>query len=529
MRGSTPAEPPCSLLRCVTAAAWTLGLLLFAFSLALAYRRPLWFDEYATLYIARGGSFAQMAAAVRSGADTIPPYFHWLESWILRSGLTEPVALRLLPALGITIGFLCLFYSLRPACGALAALAGAMLPLAADAMRFAWEARPYGIVFGMTAVAGLAWHRAGISKVSPLVLCGTLAAATLFHPFAIVATAAIACAELLVSLRRKSWRIRVWIALITAGTAGLADYEFLQTARNIFAPHFFAPSDFFSVYLAYRELFLELWPLLVWIALWPALLHVLGDDPFPPSAAGPNERVSEDAGGGYRPSSEIFLGFALLVVVPALTWLALRSSGGGLVSRYILLVTMGAGILWASILARFGSQHRLAAVFCLFLIVFVKANASFREVNKDCASSEMSGVEEILRPAASGRQGTVVISDAEIFLQCWRMAPPWMKKHLVYVSDPMNAVKYVGTDSVERTMLGLSSISGAPVIGYEKLVKNNPRFTVVAGHYTRMGGFQWLIPRLLEEGCRLTLEMRRDTFELFAVSCGPEAADTADR
>lgn len=232
----------------MAAAAWILSALLFAISLALAYRRPLWFDEYPTLYVARGNSFAQMAAAVTSGADTIPPYFHWLESWMLRSGLTEQVALRLLPALGISIGFLCLFYILRPACGALAALAGAMIPLAADAMRFAWEARPYGIVFGLTAVAGLAWHGAGISNVSPLVLCGTLAVATLFHPFGIVATAAIACAELLISLRRKSWRIGVWIALITAAAAGLADYEFLRASRSIFAPHFFASSGLSTVY-----------------------------------------------------------------------------------------------------------------------------------------------------------------------------------------------------------------------------------------------------------------------------------------
>lgn len=261
-------------------------------------------------------------------------------------------------------------------------------------------------------------------------------------------------------------------------------------------------------------------------ALWLGLLHVVRENLFPLSVPEPDGRVSEDVGRGHMPHSEIFLGFALLVVVPALPWLALRIAGAGLVPRYILLVTMGTGILWAIMLARFGPRHLLAAVICLFLIIFAKAYASLRELHGIRAGSEISGVEEILRPVLSARRGTVVISNAEVFLRCWRLAPPWMRKHLVYVADPKNAVRYVGTDSVERTMLGLSTISGAPVIGYENLMKNNPGFTILANPG---GKFQWLIPRLLEEGCRLTLEKRRGTLELFAASCGPESAGTAGR
>jgi hypothetical protein len=504
------------------AVVWGLAGVIFLGSLAAASQRPLWFDELVTLRIAQSGSYDQMGAAVKAGADTLPPYFHWLLSAMLRLPLPEEISIRLLPALGIAGGFLCLYFLLRPACGAVAALAGAVFPLAAEAMRFAWEARPYGILFGLTAAAGLAWRHAGQGAAGAALLFAALATAVLIHPFAVLTIAAIAAAEAAAAIRRRRWRLPVWLALAAAALTLLADLPYLLATQRTFSRNFFVSASFAKFFAAWKGLMQDLWPLVVWILIWctVALPGRKGARSVAGSAA--KDRDSDAF-------AETALGLSLFVLLPLAAWAALRFGGGGLVSRYILPATIGAGILVGVALSRVSPRHRAGMLAGLLLIVFLKIYPLFRGLSLDRSRAQNVAAAQVLALVGSRGPGPVLISNAELFLSCWRSARPEMAGRLSYAADPEYVIAAGRPASVEFTMMGLRRVWDGSIISYGDFRGQNSRFAVVAGRRIMLEPFEWLIPRLLGEGCRLTLEERLETFDLFAVSCGPEGPATAER
>lgn len=508
LRGLTQAA------RSPAIAAWILAGLLLLTSLAVSSRRPLWFDEYATLYIARSGDFSRMAFAVKSGADTMPPYFHWLEWCVLRLGLPEETSIRLLPALGVCAGFLCLFHFLLPICGGLAALAGAMVPLAAGVVRFAWEGRPYGILFGLSAAAALAWQRIGTARAASVGMSAALAAASLIHPFAVAVTAAISCAEIWMSAKKGSWRVSALSALMIAGSAVLPNLEFIRAARANFGKYFFASASFSSFYASYEEFFAVLWPLIVLGALWPGLtLFLDGRLVSCETLMQPQPSVGSRTPPAFHAGAA--LGIALLVLLPAGTWLALKLLGGGLIPRYVLPMTIGAGILWGLGLAWASVPQRLAVLGCLLAIISLKIYSPLRSLSRNGMHAQTADILQFFEPILRRAQGQVVVSNAELFLDFWHVAPEWAKNRIVFIADPEKAAEIRRKDAVDRTMAGLERVGGPRVEQYRAFLERNPTFTLVANR----NSFEWLAIGLLRDGCRLNLKELRGVSSVFSVSC----------
>ncbi len=496
--------------------AWVLAALLFLSCLVVASQRPFWFDELMTLYIASAGSFNDMAAAVKSGADTIPPYFHYIQSLMPMSGLPEEIALRFLPALGIAAGFLCLYYFLLSKCGHFGALAGAMVPMSGDAMRFGWEARPYGILFGLSAAAALAWRQTERRQGWAAVLCLCLAAATLVHPFAIFVTGAIAAAEAFLSFREGRFRVGVWLALSLAGLTELFQFSFLSHARKSFAATFFASASWSAFEKAFRELFSDLWPVIVWVALWLGLSVLARSS----SRASSHESPVEPP---YTPMPmsefrrEAVLGVALLAILPLATLVVFRTLGGGIVARYILPAMIGAGILWGIGLTHTGRVHCLVVLACLLSIVGLRIYPHAKNYLSSGPSWRGSGqADPILRHISGAEVNPIVISSAEAFIRLWRQVSPTERNRMVFISDPPIAVKIANTDSVDKTMMGFRRLTGARILNYRPFIERNPDFHLVAG---RNSSFEWILPWLVREGCTLILSSQEGPYSIYKVSC----------
>lgn len=496
--------------------AWVVSAILLLSAVGKAKQRSLWFDEFMTYNIAAKGRFSEMAASMKAGADSIPPYFHFLQHLVLELGGPTEISLRILPAIAVATGFLCLYFFLAPKCGPIAALAGALLPMASASFTYAYEGRPYGILIGLTCAVALVWSRTETTRFATPVLGVLLATATLVHPFGLFVTLSIAAAEAALSLLRRSWRPDTWMTLIAAMIPIILHFPFLLRTKQNFSAHLFTSASLQNALTSMQSLFGTLWPLPLIIAVGYIFLemtaigiHTTGL--LPPVDGSPRSKFSRSL------DAEISLGIALFLVLPFITWLACRFVGWGLVGRYIIPSTVGAGILWGVAASRASVAWRVATFAALALLVGGRCLSGMRSFLLEIPSNIPQKYKAILQFVESNIDQTVVIHDAEAFLQCWHALPEQSRNHFIFVADPAIAASLskLRSDSVDVTMHGFGKTTGARVMDYSSFTQTHNRFILVARH----GSFEWLPSKLIEDGCTLRLQALLGQHHLIDVSC----------
>src|SRR5215470_6837116 len=86
----------------------------FSFAFMEAKRKPMWDDEFFTLYISRANGMKGILDALLTGADQHPPLFYYLTHQVTWLVGTSHLTLRLLPMIGFCLMCVCLFYLLYP-------------------------------------------------------------------------------------------------------------------------------------------------------------------------------------------------------------------------------------------------------------------------------------------------------------------------------------------------------------------------------------------------------------------------------
>lgn len=166
-------------------------------SLAIAARRPFWYDEIITVSIARAPTVKDLLANFRLIYDQTPP----LNTLIVRFvcsllGWTE-LAARLPSVIFITAGLLLLFQQVKRFANGLSGLAAVSILLVTFLPPYAYEARPYALLFLASLLAVCFWTSArdvslrnykrnslffGLAMM--LAVCAHYYAVLLFLPFA---------------------------------------------------------------------------------------------------------------------------------------------------------------------------------------------------------------------------------------------------------------------------------------------------------------------------------------------------------
>lgn len=495
---------------------WATAGMLLILSIAKASVLPLWFDEYMTLFVASRHNFSQMAACMKAGADSVPPYFHYIQKLALATGLPPEISLRLLPALAVTAAFLCLYYLLAPRCGKMAALGGAITPLACGAFEYAQDARPYGMLIGSAGAAILAWTRLDSSRLAAPFLTLALAIGTLAHPFGIFVTFSLIASEAFLSFMQNRWRSRAWVAFLAATATALVHLPFLLHARQNFATHFFASASFGAFYSSLKHTFFKLWLILIPLALIPALLEFWSNNQFFRKAPSqmPRYRYSHAA---ESLVAEATLGIAFLILLPTATWIAFRIFGGGITARYILPSTLGAGLLVALATARASRIFHFAVFAALLFTVAERALSGLSAVQATKPTRLAGASEEVIRILESQKQGMVVVHNAELFLRCWRFLPEEAFRHVYFVADPEMAVKWSRrrSDSIDATMAGFGKTSGAKVLTYRGLMHASSEFLLISAN----DDFEWLPSKLMSDGCMLQVRWLLSNHYVFEAKC----------
>ncbi len=244
-------------------------LLTAAVALAWSHTKLLSQDEIFVLQTDSVRSVTQLINIQRHYPISLDPLvFHLLAHACTKLLGPTPLALRLPSIFGFLLMQLCVFLATRRIAGERAALIAMAFPAFTATLFYAPEARPYGLLLGLYALAFLAWQSATrdrptaeppAPRTRALILLALAIALTLnSHYFGILILIPIALAELARTILRRKLDLPV-IAAILLGIASIVFTLPFQRAAGEFRKHYYNAGAITlrAVSQAYRSLFVN--------------------------------------------------------------------------------------------------------------------------------------------------------------------------------------------------------------------------------------------------------------------------------
>ena len=191
-----------------------------------------------------------------------PLVFHVLAHACTKIFGPTALALRLPSIFGFLLMQVCIFFATRVIAGPRAALVAMAFPALTATLFYAPEARPYGLLLGLYALAFLAWQtatrRTGKRTGSLVVLAVAIALTLNTHYFGILILVPICAAEFARTLIRRRLDLPMIVAIL-AGMAGIVFALPFQKAAGEFRKHYYNAGaiSLRAISQAYRSLFVN--------------------------------------------------------------------------------------------------------------------------------------------------------------------------------------------------------------------------------------------------------------------------------
>jgi len=467
-----------------------------------AETKPFWHDEIYTVLLAGLPSIANQWAAVRDGADLAPPLNAVIARGVKLVIGVGPVVTRIPAMIGFWAMTLIVFVMVRRRANASLALVAACLPLFTAAYRYAYEARPYGLMMGLAALAWWGWAEAasGRRRARCLSILGISLAAGLWnHYYAVLVYAPIMVGEAVRSIRSR--RLDPGVGLAVVGSALLA-VPMLPLIRLSLAqaPSFWARPTAADIPATYGFLFDALTSVeFRWTIAVIVVLVVVGT----------LQRAPRPAVEPRLPDHEIAAGVTCLLL-PALGVLLGVYVTGAFVPRYALPAV--AGLSMAIPLAIAGVSWRARASELVLLAVVIGAYLSTLPPLRSVRPFENPVAARPLLAGALGMPGPTVASGQLWYLQLWYYAPLELKSKLIYLADPESELHYRGFDVFDRGYQALSRCTAVTVEPFASFTQGHRRFRVYAS------GAGWLLDRLRDEHAEISQTGDEPAGQLYDVS-----------
>jgi len=413
--------------RCARPLAVILCLLSFAFACLTAVRKPLWYDELVTYHLASQPDLRTFWRALNDGTDLNPPLHHLSVrafAFVLGPG---PIALRLPSIVGFGIMVLSLYWIASRRLGGAAAWVVLLWPFTTRAYWYAFEARPYGLELGFSALAFCCWQAAAADRRRPIALLGltlSLAAAISTHFYTVLVLFSIALGELARSLARRRWDPSIWAAF-ALGALPLALFRsVIATARTRSANFWSQPSstkcfDFYSWLISSEAIF----PLIVLGLVSICLVRI-------------NRRAAARIDDDGRPSQRSmpiheYVAIAAFTLIPIFTQILAKTVTNAFSERYALPAVIGISLM-IGILVDWRARGRVAALvpalvlFCWVPLVQVLV---YRRVTTE------RDAYSLLRQELEREDRTdlpILVADARDYLQLQYKAREPLASHLIF-------------------------------------------------------------------------------------------------
>lgn len=480
-----------------------LSLAFFATVAPRAAAKPFWHDEIYTVLLARLPSVGAHWAALRDGVDFAPPLNGFATRAVRTVAGSGAIAARIPAMAGFWVMLLAIYAMVRRRGNATLALAAAFIPFFTAAYRYSYEARPYGLMIAFAALAWLAWTEAarGIRRRLFLSILGVALAAGLWnHYFAAFVFAPIVAGELVRSIRERHIDASIWLVTIGALAAAAPLYPLLRDAAAQ-TRHFWVRPSIADIAATYQFLFATLanrfagWTMV-------AIAAVVGISFLRPAEREP--RLDP------IPAHELAAA-AVAVLLPAIGVVLALVATGAFVPRYAMPTVAAVSIVLPLAIARVARRAPFVDVVLLAALVGAYVASAFAPFvhPEDPVAARPLLVRSLEMP------GRTVAAGQLWFLQLWFYAPPALKPRVVYLADPDLALRYTGSDIVDRNYMALARWTPVPIERFDTFVDHHTGFRVYSA------GAGWLLDGLRDQGALVETVGSEAGGQLYQVTLAP--------
>src|SRR5262245_37315366 len=214
-------EERCDQLIATKSIWWVSGfsIVYFAVTGLIAARRPIWTDEFFTLFISRAALYKEFWNALLTGADQHPPLFYLITHASLSLFGESELALRFPAIVGFWLFCVSIYIFARQRISVPYSFAAMVFPLATGAYLYAYEARGYALVLAFTGTSLVCWQataNAARRKYASAGLALSLFAAVGSHYYALLLLPPLILGELIRTYSQRRLNIAVWLAFSAA-------------------------------------------------------------------------------------------------------------------------------------------------------------------------------------------------------------------------------------------------------------------------------------------------------------------------
>jgi hypothetical protein len=488
-------------LICVFSAIYALG------TWVIAARKPMWNDELFTFYISRLPSISDIWAALLTGGEQIPPFFHLTTRLSLALFGVNELAIRLPQILGFWIMSLCLFRFVSRRSSALCGFVAMLFPLVTGAYDYAHEGRPYGMVLGFAGLSLLFWQMATEGIYRKFTLIGvalSIAAAVSSHYYSVLLLVPLAAGELTRSIFRQRLDLPIWVAL---GLGLLPLVLFIPLIHESVkqAGIFWAQPDWRSaLQFYYSVLSPALLPLLIVLVLSAVYSTVHSD-----VISNRSSQVSITP-----PFHEIAAAIGF-IAMPFIAFAMAFLATGAMTHRYVISSVLGFSILFAFVPRALSHGREIVGAALVISLLGGFILVEVRELrNVTEAQSRRAKTVELLQ-SNGYKELPIVASDLNTFTTLSQYAPRDIAERLVYLSDPQASLRHLKHSSVDQGILDLKPWFRLNVNGYQQYISSQKRFLVYGGTDPN---WVWLHSELSRGNFRIEMKGRNKLDFLFLVT-----------
>jgi Dolichyl-phosphate-mannose-protein mannosyltransferase len=494
----------------------TLAAGYLAITIYLSHMKPLWIDEFYTLYIAQAG-FKGTWEVLLTGADQHPPTFYWLTNLFLHVFGFGPTILRLPELLAFGVMLLCLFVVIARKTTNLIAYFAILFPCLTPVFGYAIEARGYGLLLGAAAAAYLFWEEASAGRyrrISVPLFAFFSSAAVCSHYYGILIMIPFALGEIARFLKQRKADVALWLAFFAPVVPLSFFLPVILSARG-YSLNFWAPPMIWAIkdtiYLVFG---FDLIFLLAFVIITVLLASIASQ-----SKIVMLHRLAVPRNDFELHNIVVVLGF---VALPGIGYLLAYFVTHAFVSRYVIACEIGTVIALAIFINVFCGNSKLLPLVLLGLGILGVAQ------NVRGARREAIGSRTLISDTAKtmghyikmGRP--VLVANSHLFTQLEFYGSSDVKAKIFYAIDPIASLKYLGHDTIERGLSDLrpffegTEVFGGNTLSYRQLIAENSEFYTYGS--IRSGDWNWLFDKLIEDGLELRLIEHNDAYLMFEVT-----------
>ena len=476
------------------------------FTYVVAGRKLLWNDELYTYYIARLPAMTDVWGALMSGGEQLTPFFYLLTRASTALFGLNSFALRLPEIVGFWVMCVCLFFLVARRASNFYALLAAIFPLVTYTYYYAFEARPYGLVLGFSALALLCWQSATMNRFRPLsVICLalSLAGALSSHYYGIFAIFPLALGEAVRTTVRRQLDVPIWMALCLAIAPLILHLPLIEQARA-YSGGFWSKPQWLDVPNFYIGMFSPTTlPMLLLLFVSGIYLTVWRDE-------APNE--SHTTPKIAPPIFEVAAVYGF-IIIPIICVILGKFITGGFTDRYAVTAIIGFSVLVSLIAAKINNNNILISIVLVICFVGCFRLLALKETWKVETNSRAMTKIQLLQ-SKDVENLPIVAADAHTFIELNYYAPE-ISSRVVYLADPEISLQRLKQNSIERGIVDLlKPWFGLNVTDYKSYIAARHRF-LLCGDFQF---FSWIVPQLEEDGMQLELKGTDGKIMLYMVS-----------